>query len=100
MSESEETSSSELGKRISDAKAALEPEKPSAGQAQAMASVWRMTLDMVIGTAFGFAIGWGLDSLFGTKPILMVVFGLLGFAAGIKLVMDEAKRMNERARDE
>jgi len=31
----------------------------------------------------GAAIGWGLDRLLGTRPILLVVFVLLGGAAGV-----------------
>ncbi|HTW90125.1 MAG TPA: AtpZ/AtpI family protein [bacterium] len=31
----------------------------------------------------GFAIGYGLDRLFHTSPLLMIVFILLGLASGI-----------------
>lgn len=31
----------------------------------------------------GFAIGYGVDSWFETKPIFMMILGVLGFVGGI-----------------
>jgi len=56
---------------------------------------WRMVIELVAGLLIGLAIGFGLDALFGTKPFLMIVFVLLGFAAGIKTVMRTARELNE-----
>ena len=56
---------------------------------------WRMVIEMVAGLGIGFGIGFGLDALFGTKPFLMIVFTLLGFAAGIKTVLRTARELNE-----
>jgi ATP synthase protein I len=44
----------------------------------------------------GGSIGYGLDYLSGTKPILLIVFLLLGFAAGIRTVIGTARDMQER----
>jgi ATP synthase protein I len=38
----------------------------------------------------GAAIGWGLDKLFGISPWGLIVFLLLGFAAGVLNVMRAA----------
>ena len=38
---------------------------------------------MVSALLVGVAIGWGLDRVFGTRPILLAVFVLLGGAAGV-----------------
>ena len=54
---------------------------------------WRMVIELVAGLMIGFGMGYGLDSLFGTMPILLVVFTLLGFAAGIKTMMRSAAEM-------
>ncbi len=57
---------------------------------------WRMTLELVVGAMIGAAMGWGLDVLFGTLPIFLIVFILLGFAAGIRTVIrsaDELRKM-------
>ena len=51
---------------------------------------WRMVIELVAGLMIGFGMGYGLDSLFGTMPIFLVVFTLLGFAAGIKTMMRSA----------
>ena len=45
---------------------------------------WRMVIELVTGIVIGFAIGYGLDSLFGTLPIFLVLFVLLGLAAGVR----------------
>ena len=36
-------------------------------------------------------MGYGLDVLFDTLPVFMIVFTLLGFAAGIKTMMRTAR---------
>jgi len=52
---------------------------------------WRMVIEMVAGLLIGFGIGFGLDSLFETKPFLMLVFTLLGFAAGVRVMLRTAQ---------
>ena len=42
-------------------------------------------------------MGFGLDALFGTTPVLMIVFTLLGFAAGIRTMMRTAKEIEKEA---
>ena len=44
---------------------------------------FRVALEIVSAVAIGVCIGWLLDSWLGTTPWLMVVFIVLGFAAGI-----------------
>lgn len=43
----------------------------------------RVGVELVSAMVVAVVIGYGLDRLFGTKPILMAVFVLLGGAAGI-----------------
>ena len=52
---------------------------------------WRMVIELVAGMVLGLAIGYGLDTLFGTLPIFLVIFALLGFAAGVKTMMSSAQ---------
>ena len=54
-----------------------------------------MVIELVAGLMIGFGIGYGLDSLFGTLPILLVVFTMLGLAAGIKTMMRSAAEMQK-----
>lgn len=56
---------------------------------------WRMVTELVAGLLLGLAIGWGLDSLFGTRPVFLVVFVLLGFAAGIRVMLRTAAEVRE-----
>jgi ATP synthase protein I len=45
---------------------------------------------MVAAMAIAVAIGYGLDRLFGTKPLLMIIFVPIGAAAGIVNVIRSA----------
>lgn len=56
---------------------------------------WRMVTELVAGLMIGFGIGYGLDVLFGTLPIFLVLFVLLGLAAGINVMMRTAKEIQE-----
>ena len=46
---------------------------------------------LIGGPLGGGLIGWGLDSLFGTKPWLTLVMLFLGFAVGIRNVLRISK---------
>jgi ATP synthase protein I len=56
---------------------------------------WRMVIELVVGMLLGLGIGYGLDSLFGTMPVLLVVFAMLGFAAGVKTMLRTAAEVKE-----
>jgi ATP synthase protein I len=58
---------------------------------------WRMVIELVAGLGIGFGIGYGLDALLGTQPWLMVVFTLLGFAAGVKTMVASAREIQVKA---
>jgi len=57
---------------------------------------WRMVVELVAGLGIGFGIGYGLDSLLGTRPWMMVVFALLGFAAGVKTMIRSAQEVQRK----
>ncbi len=54
---------------------------------------WRMVIELVSGMLLGLSIGYGLDWLFGTIPVFLIIFVLLGFAAGVKTMMGTAREM-------
>jgi len=58
---------------------------------------WRMVIELVAGIAIGFGMGYGLDGLMGTRPIFMLIFLVLGFAAGIRVMMQTAKQAQKDA---
>ncbi|WP_309665437.1 AtpZ/AtpI family protein [Tabrizicola sp.] len=60
---------------------------------------WRMVIELVTGMLLGTGIGYGLDVLFGTLPIFLIIFSLLGFAAGIKTMLGSARQMAQTAAD-
>lgn len=86
-----------LGDRIAAAEAAHAQPPPPRGRSEYTQSslAWRMVVELVVGMVLGLAIGFGLDSLFGTRPVFLVLFALLGFAAGVRTMLrtaDEVKR--------
>jgi ATP synthase protein I len=58
---------------------------------------WRMVIELVVGMVLGLAIGYGLDALAGTLPVFLVVFGLLGFAAGVRTMLRTAAEVRTRS---
>ena len=54
---------------------------------------WRMVIELVSGMLLGLSIGFGLDFVFGTRPIFLVIFALLGFAAGVRTMLRTAQTM-------
>ena len=61
---------------------------------------WRMVIELVTGMLLGMAIGYGLDVLFGTLPIFLIIFSLFGFAAGIKTMLGSARQLAQKAADD
>lgn len=46
----------------------------------------RMAGQMIGGPAGGLLFGWGLDTLFGTKPLFMIILMFVGFGIGLRNV--------------
>jgi ATP synthase protein I len=57
---------------------------------------WRMVIELVAGMVIGFGIGYGLDILFGTQPIFLVLFIFLGFAAGVNVMIRSAREIQAK----
>jgi ATP synthase protein I len=83
-----------LGERLDH----LNPGRPSDGNPaprtgsdpSAIARGFRLSTELVAGVLMGAAIGWLLDRWLGISPWGMIVFLLLGFAAGVLNVMRAA----------
>lgn len=56
--------------------------------------VWRMVLELVIGCALGGVIGFAIDRWLGTLPWFLIIFTLLGFAAGVKTMLASVRELN------
>jgi ATP synthase protein I len=61
-----------------------------AARASAMARGFRLSSELIAGVVVGAVIGWGFDRLLSTSPWGLIVFFLLGFAAGVINVMRSA----------
>ncbi len=80
-----------LGKRIETLKAAGKPMRPRIEDHHSQAhQAWRMVIELVAGIVIGSGMGYGLDSLFGTMPLFLVVMTLLGFVAGVRTMLRSA----------
>jgi len=80
-----------LGERLKQ-QAAREPEKPAVTRtdASAFARGFRLSTELVAGVLVGAFLGWLLDRWLGISPWGLIVFLLLGFAAGVLNVMRSA----------
>jgi ATP synthase protein I len=55
----------------------------------------RLAIEFVVGVGVGVGLGFGLDLWLGTRPWLMMVFLLLGGAAGVLNAYRAAKGLDE-----
>lgn len=87
-----------LEARLGKVRGAVKPEQGSgAGAGFSQGEVaWRMVIELVTGMVIGMGIGYGLDRLFGTLPICLIIFALIGFAAGIKTMLRTATTMRQQ----
>jgi len=86
-----------LEERIAAAKAAPPDAPAGRGHHDQANLAWRMVTELVAGLGIGLAMGLGLDALFGTGPVLLVVFTGLGFVAGIKVMLSTAREVQAGA---
>jgi ATP synthase protein I len=85
----------DLGKRLKAARARRDDGRTSKRRNRIgdFGPAIRVGVDLVSGVVVGVVIGLVLDRWLGTAPWLMLVFFILGSAAGIMNVMRTARRM-------
>jgi ATP synthase protein I len=72
------------------------PDSGDAGaRGKAMSFAFRLASELIGGVVVGGLIGWGLDRLLGTAPILLIVCLLLGVAGGLLNSVRAAQRMQK-----
>ena len=85
-----------LEEKIEAAKKVFEPEQPVQNKFSAAEVGWRMIIELTAGVFIGFGLGYGLDFLFSTKPVFILLLTLLGFMAGVKTMMRSARELQEK----
>ena len=96
VTDSEKQRMAQLEARLAAAKQGETPKHHSDEHYSQAHLAWRMVIELVAGLGIGFGIGYGLDSLFGTLPIFLVLFTLLGLAAGVKTMLRSAQEIQDK----
>jgi len=63
-----------------------------------LGAAFRLVTELLAAVIVGGGIGWALDRVFGTSPLLLIVMFMLGVAAGMRNVIRTAREMNEQDR--
>ena len=81
--------------KIAKSKIKKQVQSDSEKRGSFMGSAFKLGTELVAAVAVGTIIGFILDSWFDTKPILIIIFFLIGVAAGITNVFRSAKNMQK-----
>jgi ATP synthase protein I len=76
------------------------PDRDQAATASGYAKGFRLSSELVAGVVVGAGLGWLIDRWLGVSPWGLIVFLLLGFAAGVLNVMRSAGLLVGTALDE
>lgn len=84
-----------LEARLATVRGKAQPDRRSgSGKAFSQGEMaWRMVIELVTGMLLGLSIGFGLDYVFNTRPVFLVIFALLGFGAGVRTMLRTAQSM-------
>lgn len=97
-------SGDDLDRRRRELDAAIAARRPAvgatgdvrkSGSLSGAATALKISSEFIAGIIVGAALGWGIDHLAGTSPFGLVVFLLLGFAAGVLNALRSAGRVAE-----
>lgn len=96
MKDDDNAALADLGKRVRgahDKRAARDrPPPPRYSGASGIGLGAKVLVDFLAGIVLGGGIGWALDYWLGSRPWGIMVFGMLGFAAGLLNVIRTANR--------
>ena len=81
--------------RLKIAKSKIKKQLDNEKRGTFMGSAFKLGTELVSAVAVGTIIGFILDTLFDTKPWLIIIFFFLGAAAGMLNVVRAANRMQK-----
>ena len=88
---------SDLGRKLDAAQARREVPKAARGRGDSYGQAMKIAVELMVGVAVGGFIGWTLDGQLGTRPWLLILLVILGFAAGLANVVRSARRLQAEA---
>jgi ATP synthase protein I len=87
-----------IGRRLDEVQSRQNVGRPQNNvRGAAYGQAFKIAAELVAGIVVGGGIGWFLDQQFGTLPFLMVLFVVLGFAAGLLNVIRGAQQAQAKA---
>lgn len=92
---------SDLGKRLDEVQSrrstgAGRAEGAEQASGAGLAQAFRFATELIVGLGVGWFIGSALDGVFGTGPWLLILFIMIGFAAGMLNVIRAATRSQRK----
>ena len=84
----------QLKDRLKNARKKLKVEKENP-QTSNIGQAFKLSTELVAAVLVGTIIGFILDNWFDTKPLFILIFFFVGFAAGILNVVRTAKEMQK-----
>lgn len=84
----------DLDQRIAKAKAAHKPKHLNAAEGRSENRGWAVGVEFVGAVLVGALVGWMIDTVTHTAPLFLIVFLVLGFAAGLRRAMATSKQFD------
>ena len=85
----------DLDRRLREARGVGRQEKHAEAPQSQLGLAFRMSTELVAAVVVGGGIGWALDRVFHTSPVLLIVMFGFGVATGFRQVMRTAREMNK-----
>ena len=99
MTDQDKAKLEDVGKRLKAMQDAVADKKETQveaeGSAQGVGVGFRIGIELIAGVLVGAGLGWFIDSKLGTKPIFMLAFIALGFAASVLSVIRVLKNLDQ-----
>src|SRR5665213_1548771 len=89
----------ELEQRLQQARAGRYVKPAPETRRSQLGIAFRLVTELLAAVIVGGAVGWALDRVLGTSPILLILMFFAGVAAGFRNLLRTAREMNRRNAD-